>query len=68
MDRRRHYFFKFFMPDRPALRQLPLGGASQKVPARLPVKVSHAVNPSQQIIGEGDLNLGHRLTIGRGIC
>lgn len=54
------------MPDRTALRQLALGGALQKVPERLPVKASHAVNPSQQVVGEGDLDLGHALIVGRG--
>jgi hypothetical protein len=66
MDRRRHHLFKFLMSDRPTLRQFALGGASKKVPARLPVKASHAVNPTQQIIGEGDLDLGHVLIVGRG--
>lgn len=56
------------MSDRPALGELPLGGASQKVPARLPVKASHAVHTPQQIVGEGDLDLGHVLIVGRGIC
>jgi hypothetical protein len=66
MDRRRHRFFKFFMSDRPALRQLALSGASQKVPARLPVKASHAVHTTQQVVGEGDLDFGHVLIVNRG--
>ena len=54
------------MSDRPALRQLALGGASQKVPARLPVKASHAVHTAQQVVGKGDLDFGHVLIVGRG--
>jgi hypothetical protein len=66
MDRRRHHLFKFLMSDRPAPCQLPLGGASQKVPTSFPVKASHAVHAAQQVVGEVYLDLGHVLIVGRG--
>ena len=54
------------MSDRPALREFPFGGSSQKVLTRLPVKASYAVHAPQQIVGKGDLDLGHVLIVGRG--